>query len=91
MKKKINFKNIQVQTINGSVQELDMSKELGNAIYAKTMDLGELELAREIYKNGEAEIDEEQAAMLVRVIRDNFLAFVQESICPALDNLFNNN
>ena len=85
MKKKIDFRKIEVKTLDGTPQVLDMSKELGNAIYAKTMDLGELELAREIYKNGEVEIDEVQAETLIRIIREHFLAFVQESICPKLE------
>lgn len=90
MRKKIDFKVIEVTGLDGQVHHFDMSKELGNTIYAKTLDLGELELAREIYKNGEVEIDEAQAAILIRYIRENFLAFVQEAICPVLENLFNN-
>lgn len=89
-KKKINFKSIEVTSLDGQVQHFDMSKELGNAIYIKTTDLGELELAREIYKNGEVEIDEAQAALLNQYVRENFLAFIQEAICPVLENLFNN-
>ena len=90
MKKEIDFKQIEVKTLDGTPQVLDMAKELGNAIYAKTMDLGELELAREIYKNGKVEIDEAQATMITHIIRENFLAFVQESICPVLEKIFIN-
>lgn len=91
MKKKINFKPIEITGVDGSKAPYDISKELGNAIYAKTMDIGELELAREIYKNGEVEINEAQAIMISRIIRENFLASAQEALCPVLDNLFNNN
>lgn len=47
---KIDFRNIQVKDIKGTIIPLDVSKELGNAIYGKTADIGELELARDIYK-----------------------------------------
>jgi hypothetical protein len=49
--KKIDFRKIEVKNIEGKKSALDLSKELGNAIYQKTADLGELELARKIVKN----------------------------------------
>lgn len=85
MKKKIDFRNIEVVTLNGESRVFDIPKELGNAIFTKTMDLGELELARDIYKSGEVEIDEAQGAILSRYIRECFLAFIQEAVCPQLD------
>lgn len=56
---KVNFKNIQVKDIEGNNSTVDIAKMLGNVIYQKTADLGELELAREIYKNGEVELTQE--------------------------------
>ena len=57
---KIDFRKIQVKDIEGNNSTVDIAKMLGNAIYQKTADLGELELAREIYKNGEVELTQEQ-------------------------------
>jgi len=87
--KKIDFRKIEVIDIEGKKSTLDMSKELGNQIYRKTADLGELELARSIYKDGEIEVDAGQATILNKYIREGFLAFVQESICPVLDEIIN--
>lgn len=87
--KKIDFRKIEVKNIEGKKSNLDLSKELGNVIYQKTADLGELELARNIYKNGEIEVNAEQAIILNRYIREGFLAFVQESVCPVLDEIIN--
>lgn len=87
--KKIDFRKIEVKNIEGKKSNLDLSKELGNVIYQKTADLGELELARNIYKNGEIEVNAEQATILNRYIREGFLAFVQESVCPVLDEIIN--
>ncbi len=86
---KIDFRKIEVKNIEGKESTLDLSKELGNQIYRKTADLGELELARNIYKDGEIEVDASQAAILDRYIREGFLAFVQESVCPLFDEIIN--
>jgi len=43
---KINFRRIKVKTaIDGEVEEFDVAKTVGNAIYCNTPDLGELEFA----------------------------------------------
>lgn len=41
---KIDFRKIQVKDIEGNNSTVDIAKMLGNAIYQKTADLGELEL-----------------------------------------------
>lgn len=86
---KIDFRKIEVKDIEGTNSTLDISKELGNDIYKKTGDLGELELARDIYKNGEVDVDAQQATVLSKYVRDGFLAFVQEVVCPVLDDIIN--
>ena len=58
---KIDFREIQVKDIEGNNSTVDIAKMLGNAIYQKTADLGELELAQNIYKSGEVEVSPEQA------------------------------
>lgn len=86
---KIDFRKIQVQDIEGNNSTLDVSKELGNAIYGKTADIGELELARDIYKNGEVNVEATTAAIIVKYVREGFLAFVQEAVCPLMENIIN--
>ena len=49
---KIDFRKISVKDIEGNETLMDISKELGNSIYRNTPDLGELELAQELYKAG---------------------------------------
>lgn len=87
---KIDFRKIEVKDIEGNNSTLDLSKMLGNAIYKKTSDLGELELAREIYKNGEVEIDIQQAEMIKKHVCESFVAFVQEAICTTLNKVNTN-
>ncbi|WP_294591648.1 hypothetical protein [uncultured Bacteroides sp.] len=86
---KIDFRKIETQDIEGNKAYINISKELGNAIYNKTADIGELELAREIYKQGEIEVDAEKASIIDKYVNETFLAFVKESICPVLDDIIN--
>ncbi len=80
----IDFRNIQVKDIEGNNSTVDIAKMLGNAIYQKTADLGELELAQTIYKNGEVELSTEQAERIKEYVRTNFVAVVQIAVNEAL-------
>ena len=81
---KIDFRNIQVKDIEGNNSTVDIAKMLGNAIYQKTADLGELELAQNIYKNGEVELSTDQAERIKEYVRTNFVAVVQVAVNEAL-------
>ena len=80
----IDFRNIQVKDIEGNNSTVDIAKMLGNAIYQKTADLGELELAQTISKNGEVELSTEQAERIKDYVRTNFVAVVQIAVNEAL-------
>lgn len=81
---KIDFREIQVKDIEGNNSTVDIAKMLGNAIYQKTADLGELELAQNIYKNGEVELSTDQAERIKEYVRTNFVAVVQVAVNEAL-------
>ena len=81
---KIDFRNIQVKDIEGNNSTVDIAKMLGNAIYQKTADLGELELAQQIYKNGEVELSTNQAERIKEYVRTNFVAVVQIAVNETL-------
>ena len=81
---KIDFRNIQVKDIEGNNSTVDIAKMLGNAIYQRTADLGELELAQNIYKNGEVELSTDQAERIKEYVRTNFVAIVQVAVNEAL-------
>lgn len=81
---KIDFRKIEVKDIEGNNSTVDIAKMLGNAIYQKTADLGELELAQTIYKNGEVELSTEQAERIREYVRTNFVAVVQIAVNEAL-------
>ena len=82
---KIDIRRIEVKDIEGNIVPFDMSKVLGNAIYQKTADLGELELARDIYRNGEVELTQEQVECIKDYVKTAFVAFVQEAVIAMLE------
>ena len=69
---KIDFRKIEVTDIEGNKSTFDISKELGNTIYQKTADLGELELAPD------------EAERIKEYVRTNFVAVVQLAVNEAL-------
>lgn len=83
---KIDFRKIQVKDIEGNNSTVDIAKMLGNTIYQKTADLGELELSQQIYKNGEVDLLPEQAERIKEYVKTNFVAVVQIAVNEALDN-----
>ena len=81
---KINFRRIKVKTaIDGEIKEFDVAKTVGNAIYCNTPDLGELEFAQRIYKEG---------ANIIRNYVDPapILAVVKTAIYNELDKVIMN-
>ena len=87
---KIFLRKVEVKGIDGNSQKIDFDyKGLANYIFNQTKDIGELELARELYKEGELEINKETAIALKRYIGEAFSAVVQESLFPRLDAIIN--
>ena len=87
---KLEFKQIEITTIDGKKEKLDFDyKGLANHIFNNTKDLGELELARELYKSGKLELDKENALALKGYISQSFGAVVHEALYPVLDKIIN--
>ena len=75
---KINFKNIPIQNLEGEVTNTDISKELAQVIYSDAKEIKDLDLALDIYKNGELELTEEQLNTVKNYLTKYFKAFVQK-------------
>lgn len=88
---KVDFRKICMTDIEGKKTPRDFSKEIGNVIFATTKEIGELDLARDIYHKGEVELTKEQAQMVKGYVDANFLAFAKEAILPALEAVINYN
>lgn len=77
--KKLNFKAVPTRDIEGNLEPRDISKELGNYIYHETSDLGELDLAQRIYKDGEVEANESEIEIIRKYIDSGYKAFVKKA------------
>ena len=78
---KIDFRKIEVKDIEGNNSTVDIAKELGNAIYNNTTDLGELEFAQEVYKHGEVEVDSEKAEIIRKYMEvGRFFACIKKGV-----------
>lgn len=77
---KINFRDIKTLDIEGKEKVMDISKDLGNTIYLETQDIGELELARKIYLEGEVDLSEEEVEITRRFLEKYYKAFIKEAI-----------
>ena len=86
---KVDFRKIGVKDIEGKVSPRDFSKEIANTIFSTTKDIGELDLARDIYHKGEVELSKEQAQLVKGYVEQNFLAWAKEAILPSLDAVIN--
>lgn len=86
--KVVSFSNLIITDLDGKELKFDVSKTLGNHIYQTTGDLGMLEVAQDIYKNGEIEITEQVKAGLNEVVNNPqfpFLAVVKKKILEMLE------
>lgn len=96
---KIDFRKIEVRDIEGNLlldaegnpDYRDIHKVLGNNIYFGVEDIADQDLARDIYENGEIEVNPRQAILIRRFIDAGFLAFIKIAVFPQLDEIINQN
>lgn len=84
---KVDFKNIPIKNIEGEVSNTDISKELAQIIYSDAKEIKDLDLALDIYKNGELEITEEQLNTVKKYLSNYFKAFVQKGFEDYINSL----
>ena len=84
--KKLNFKAVPTRDIEGNLEPRDISKELGNYIYRETSDLGELDLAQRIYKDGEVEVNDAETETIKKYIDNAYKAFVKKAFEEMLNS-----
>lgn len=83
---KIDFRKVKVQmTIEGEAIVFDLSKRVGNTIYAGTADIGLSDFAKEIYYKGEVAIANDQIDSIRSIITNSaFVVPVKRSIIDLL-------
>jgi len=86
--KTINFKEVSITDLAGKKLTFDVSKSLGNHIYQTTGDLGMLEVAQEIYKNGKIELTDQVRIGLTEIVNNPqfpFLAVIKKELLNQLE------
>lgn len=83
---KVNFRAVTVSTdIEGTCKVFDLSKKIGNMIYARTGDIGMLDFAKKIYYKGEVVCTDEQVEQICQIISDSgLIAVVKVAILDML-------
>ena len=82
---KVDFRNLPVRDIEGNLCPRDIAKELGNMIYNETADLGELDLAQRIYREGCVDLTDEETQTVRRYIEKGYKAFVKKAFNEAIN------
>lgn len=67
--KKVDFRKIGVKNIDGNVDTVDVSKQIGNLMYMQGQNIEECELGRAIYHDGEVELNQKQEDVVRRFIQ----------------------
>ena len=79
---KVDFSKLPVQwTIEGDPQEVDLRKNLGNALHQSASDIALDDLARAIYySDGPVEVSTEHAEAILAVAKQKYVVPVWQSI-----------
>ena len=67
-KKVYDFTKVMMEVEFDKFEELDLSKDVGNAVHQNTGDIGIDDIAREIYRSGKAEMTEAEAAEMHNIL-----------------------
>lgn len=77
--KKVDFRQIPVKDIEGNIQQVDLSKGLGNQLYMQGKNIVECELGRDIWHNGEVDLNDQQVS-IVKAAVAGYAFIVREGI-----------
>jgi len=80
---KVDFRAVPVKDIEGNVQNIDISKTLGNQLYMQGKDIVECELGQNIYNQGEVELTDEQTEIVRKAVA-GYVYVVRSGIEEAL-------
>ena len=88
---KIDFRKITVENLDGTTDEKDIAQWLGNTIRQHTADIGEDDLACDIYRHGEVEITQREADIIRKYVdKAGLLAYIKRALYAKLAEVENN-
>ena len=74
--KKVDFRKVEIESITGEKEVVDLSKVIGNGLYSQARTFEVLELGRNIWKDGEVELKEEDVKILEEQIPQLFPTYI---------------
>lgn len=90
--KKVDFRALAIQDIEGQQQKADITNTLGNMLYMQGQNIEECELGRAIYKAGKVDRDKDSWVELtdeqVKIIRNyahNFNYIIRQAILQTIE------
>lgn len=82
---KTDFTKVPIAGIDGKIEYKDLSKEIGNLLYKTTEDIGDMDLAREIYHEGEVDLTPANVQSLLTLLEKcHLFAYVKVAITEFL-------
>lgn len=84
---KIDFSKVQIKDIEGNVQSVDISKELGNMMYYGEQDIAVADLGHDIYHKKEVDLTKAQAESVKVYVDQGFKAILKRELIPLLDSI----
>lgn len=74
--KKVDFRKVEIKNIEGAKEAVDLSKIIGNALFTQAKTFEVHELGRNIWKDGEVELKEEDVKILEEQIPQLFPTYI---------------
>ena len=79
--KQVNFKELSVEIEIDKFQNIDLRKEIGNAIHRQAVTVPMSELARKIYySEGDVSMTDEDYSMMISVVSKSFALIVTKAV-----------
>lgn len=80
-KRTVDFTQLSVEVEIDKFDTQDISKPLGNYIHQHAEDIGIDDIAHDIYRTGKAEIDDEQASVIINMVKEcNLAPFIKMAL-----------
>jgi hypothetical protein len=74
--KKVDFRKIEIELVSGEKEVVDFSKIFGNALFTQAKTFEVHELGRNIWKDGEVELKDEDVKILEEQIPQIFPTYI---------------
>ena len=80
----VNFKEINVKNVEGEIEVVDVSKQIGNLLYTQGKDVAVCEAGQKIYHGEDVELNDE-AKELIRQAANNMPYIYRQSLLEVIE------